>query len=82
LTPGAPAGILASETGWEQHAVVKIGIGVPTTSDGLSGDLPIEWSRRADAGGFSSLRFIDPTAHANYEVMATLGQIDRLREIV
>jgi hypothetical protein len=62
LTAGAPAGILASETGWEQHAAVKIGIGVPTTIDGVSGDLLIEWARRADASGFSSLSFIDRIA--------------------
>jgi alkanesulfonate monooxygenase SsuD/methylene tetrahydromethanopterin reductase-like flavin-dependent oxidoreductase (luciferase family) len=53
--------------------VVKIGIGVPTTIDGVSGDLLIEWARRADASGFSSLSFIDRIAHSNYEVMTTLG---------
>jgi len=53
--------------------VVKIGIGVPTTIDGVSGDLLIAWAKRADALGFSSLSFIDRIAHSNYEVMATLG---------
>jgi hypothetical protein len=33
LTAGAPARILACETGREQHAVVKIGIGVPTIAE-------------------------------------------------
>ena len=52
---------------------MKIGIGVPTTIEGVSGDLLLEWARRADAGGFSSLSFIDRIAYSNYEVMTTLG---------
>ena len=53
--------------------MVKIGIGVPTTIPGVSGDLLLEWARRADAAGFSSLSFIDRIAYPNYELMATLG---------
>jgi len=52
---------------------VKIGIGVPTTVEGVSGDLLLEWARRADASGFSSLSFIDRIAYSNYEVMTTLA---------
>lgn len=55
--------------------MVKIGIGVPTTIEGVSGDLLIEWARRADASGFSSLSFIDRIAYSNYEVMTTLGAV-------
>ena len=53
--------------------MVKIGIGVPTTIEGVSGDLLLEWARRADVSGFSSLSFIDRIAYTNYEVMTTLG---------
>lgn len=53
--------------------MVKIGIGVPTTIEGVAGDLLLEWARRADASGFSSLSFIDRIAYSNYELMATLG---------
>jgi alkanesulfonate monooxygenase SsuD/methylene tetrahydromethanopterin reductase-like flavin-dependent oxidoreductase (luciferase family) len=55
--------------------VVKIGIGVPTTIEGVSGDLLLEWARRADTSGFSSLSFIDRIAYSNYEVMTTLGAV-------
>jgi alkanesulfonate monooxygenase SsuD/methylene tetrahydromethanopterin reductase-like flavin-dependent oxidoreductase (luciferase family) len=58
---------------WERDTVVKIGIGVPTTIEGVTGDLLIEWARQADAAGFSSLSFIDRIAYANFELMATLG---------
>ncbi|MGE3909674.1 MAG: LLM class flavin-dependent oxidoreductase [Chloroflexota bacterium] len=52
---------------------MKIGIGVPTTIPGVSGDLLLEWARQADASGFSSLSFIDRIAYDNYEVMTTLA---------
>jgi alkanesulfonate monooxygenase SsuD/methylene tetrahydromethanopterin reductase-like flavin-dependent oxidoreductase (luciferase family) len=55
--------------------VVKIGIGAPTTIEGVSGELLLEWARRADASGFSSLSFIDRIAYSNYEVMVTLGAV-------
>jgi alkanesulfonate monooxygenase SsuD/methylene tetrahydromethanopterin reductase-like flavin-dependent oxidoreductase (luciferase family) len=54
---------------------MKIGIGVPTTIEGVTGGLVLEWARRADAAGFSSLSFIDRVAHSNYEVMTTLGAV-------
>jgi alkanesulfonate monooxygenase SsuD/methylene tetrahydromethanopterin reductase-like flavin-dependent oxidoreductase (luciferase family) len=55
--------------------VVKIGIGVPTTIEGVSGDLLLDWARRSDVLGFSSLSFIDRIAYSNYEVMTTLGAV-------
>ncbi|MCC7370618.1 MAG: LLM class flavin-dependent oxidoreductase [Chloroflexi bacterium] len=48
-------------------------MGVPTTIPGTPGDLLLEWARRADASGFSSLSFIDRIAYDNYEVMTTLA---------
>ena len=53
--------------------MVKIGIGLPSTIVGVSGELLIEWARRADRCGFSSLGVIDRLAYPNYEVMTTLG---------
>ena len=53
--------------------MVKIGIGLPSTIVGASRELLIEWARRADSCGFSSLGLIDRIAYPNYEVMATLG---------
>jgi alkanesulfonate monooxygenase SsuD/methylene tetrahydromethanopterin reductase-like flavin-dependent oxidoreductase (luciferase family) len=54
---------------------MKIGIGVPTTIEGVTGDLILEWARRAEGAGFRSLSFIDRVAHSNYEVMTTLGAV-------
>ena len=55
--------------------MVKIGIGLPTTIVGVTGDVLVEWARRADACGFSSLGLIDRIAYPNYEVMTTLGAV-------
>ena len=55
--------------------MVKIGIGLPSTIVGVSGDVLVEWARRADAHGFSSLGLIDRIAYPNFEVMTTLGAV-------
>src|SRR5207248_1998426 len=40
---------------------------------GVSGDLLIEWARRADAGPFSSLGVLDRIAYQNYEPFTALA---------
>jgi alkanesulfonate monooxygenase SsuD/methylene tetrahydromethanopterin reductase-like flavin-dependent oxidoreductase (luciferase family) len=52
---------------------VKIGIGLPNTIPGLTGEQLIEWARRADAAGFSSLGTIDRIVYPNYEPLVTLA---------
>jgi alkanesulfonate monooxygenase SsuD/methylene tetrahydromethanopterin reductase-like flavin-dependent oxidoreductase (luciferase family) len=52
---------------------VKIGIGLPNTIPGLTGDQLVEWARRADAAGFSSLGTIDRIVYPNYEPLVTLA---------
>jgi alkanesulfonate monooxygenase SsuD/methylene tetrahydromethanopterin reductase-like flavin-dependent oxidoreductase (luciferase family) len=51
---------------------VKIGIGLPNTIPGLTGAQLIEWARRADAAGFSSLGTIDRIVYSNYEPLVAL----------
>src|SRR5260370_1180094 len=34
---------------------MNIGVGLPTSTSGISGELLLEWAKRADAGPFSSL---------------------------
>ncbi len=46
---------------------MDIGIGLPTTLPGTTGDQAVEWARRADAAGFSSLGTIDRLVYPNYE---------------
>jgi alkanesulfonate monooxygenase SsuD/methylene tetrahydromethanopterin reductase-like flavin-dependent oxidoreductase (luciferase family) len=52
---------------------MKIGIGLPTTNPGVSGDLLLEWARRAEAGPFSSLGVLDRVAYQNYEPFVALA---------
>lgn len=52
---------------------MKIGVGLPTTMAGVSGDLLIEWSKRADAGPFNSLGVLDRVAYHNYEPFTALA---------
>ena len=53
---------------------MNVGLGLPTTMAGISGDLLVEWARRADAGAFSSLGFILQAhqVHLPPEVFASL----------
>jgi alkanesulfonate monooxygenase SsuD/methylene tetrahydromethanopterin reductase-like flavin-dependent oxidoreductase (luciferase family) len=52
---------------------MKIGIGLPTTIPGARGQEVLEWARRADAAGFSSLGTIDRTVYSNYESFVALA---------
>jgi alkanesulfonate monooxygenase SsuD/methylene tetrahydromethanopterin reductase-like flavin-dependent oxidoreductase (luciferase family) len=52
---------------------LKIGLGLPTTIPGLTGELLIDWARRADAGPFSSLGVLDRVAYHNYEPFTALA---------
>jgi alkanesulfonate monooxygenase SsuD/methylene tetrahydromethanopterin reductase-like flavin-dependent oxidoreductase (luciferase family) len=46
---------------------VKIGIGIPNTVPGATGPELLEWARRADAAGFSSLATIGTVSYPGYE---------------
>lgn len=52
---------------------MQIGIGLPATIPGASGSLILDWSRRAEARGFSSLGAIDRLVYPNYEPLVTLA---------
>jgi alkanesulfonate monooxygenase SsuD/methylene tetrahydromethanopterin reductase-like flavin-dependent oxidoreductase (luciferase family) len=52
---------------------VDIGIGLPTTIAGTTRDQMLEWARRADGAGFSSLGTIDRLVYANYEPLVALS---------
>jgi alkanesulfonate monooxygenase SsuD/methylene tetrahydromethanopterin reductase-like flavin-dependent oxidoreductase (luciferase family) len=51
---------------------MEIGIGLPTTIPGVQRDELIDWARRADAAGFSSLGTIDRVTYPNYEPLIAL----------
>jgi alkanesulfonate monooxygenase SsuD/methylene tetrahydromethanopterin reductase-like flavin-dependent oxidoreductase (luciferase family) len=52
---------------------VDIGIGLPSTIPGLDRSRFLEWSRRADDAGFSTLGTIDRVVFGNYETIPTLA---------
>jgi alkanesulfonate monooxygenase SsuD/methylene tetrahydromethanopterin reductase-like flavin-dependent oxidoreductase (luciferase family) len=62
---------------------MDVGIGLPTTIPGVTGGQVLEWARRAEARGFSSLGTIDRIVYPNYEPLIALagaaGVTERIR---
>jgi alkanesulfonate monooxygenase SsuD/methylene tetrahydromethanopterin reductase-like flavin-dependent oxidoreductase (luciferase family) len=52
---------------------MDIGIGLPATIPGATREQMLEWARRADAAGFSSLGTIDRLVYPNYEPLTALA---------
>jgi alkanesulfonate monooxygenase SsuD/methylene tetrahydromethanopterin reductase-like flavin-dependent oxidoreductase (luciferase family) len=52
---------------------MDVGIGLPSTIRGATGAQIVEWARRAEARGFSTLGTIDRIVYANYEPLTALA---------
>lgn len=52
---------------------MRIGIGLPTTTPGGDGRALIDWSRRAEGTGFSSLGVVDRTVYGSHDPLTTLA---------
>lgn len=52
---------------------MEIGIGLPATIPGATGEQIIAWARAAESHGFSSLGVIDRLVYGNLEPLVTLG---------
>ena len=52
---------------------MEVGIGLPNAVRGVERAGIVEWARRAEAAGFSSLGTIDRIAYANYESLIALA---------
>jgi alkanesulfonate monooxygenase SsuD/methylene tetrahydromethanopterin reductase-like flavin-dependent oxidoreductase (luciferase family) len=52
---------------------MDVGIGLPNAVRGATGEQLVEWARRADARGFTSLGTIDRLAYQSYEPLTVLG---------
>jgi alkanesulfonate monooxygenase SsuD/methylene tetrahydromethanopterin reductase-like flavin-dependent oxidoreductase (luciferase family) len=52
---------------------MNIGVGLPTSTSGISGELLVDWAKRADAGPFTSLGVLDRVAYQNYEPFTALA---------
>ena len=52
---------------------MDVGIGLPATIPGVTGGQLVDWARRAEARGFSSLGTIDRLVYSNYEPLIALA---------
>lgn len=52
---------------------MDVGIGLPTTIPGIGREAFLDWARRADEVGFSTLGTIDRVVFGNYETIPTLA---------
>lgn len=52
---------------------MDVAIGLPNAVPGTTGEQLVEWARRADARGFSSLGTIDRIVYENYEPLTALA---------
>ena len=52
---------------------MDVGIGLPATIPGVGRDALLDWARRAEARGFSSLGTIDRLVYGNYESLIALA---------
>lgn len=52
---------------------MEIGIGLPTTIPGVQREQVIDWAKRADVAGFSTLGTIDRVVYPNYEPLVALA---------
>src|SRR3954462_1074070 len=59
---------------------MEVGIGLPTTIPGVTGEQVLEWARRAEARGFSSLGTIDRIVYPNYESLIALAAVAGVTE--
>jgi len=59
---------------------MDIGIGIPNTVPGATGPLLLDWARRAEAAGFSSLATIGRIAYPGFEELTVLGAAGAVTE--
>jgi alkanesulfonate monooxygenase SsuD/methylene tetrahydromethanopterin reductase-like flavin-dependent oxidoreductase (luciferase family) len=60
--------------------LMRIGIGLPNTIPGTTGDLLLEWARQAEHHGFSTLATIDRIAYPSYESLVALAGAGAITE--
>jgi alkanesulfonate monooxygenase SsuD/methylene tetrahydromethanopterin reductase-like flavin-dependent oxidoreductase (luciferase family) len=59
---------------------MRIGVGLPTTTPGSSGELLAEWARLAEQGPFSSLAVLDRLAYDSFDPFGALAMAAGLTE--
>jgi len=53
--------------------MIRVGVGLPTSTPGIGRDLVLDWARRADEGPFTSLGVIDRLVYECWEPLAALA---------
>ena len=53
--------------------MIRVGVGLPTSTPGTGRDLVLDWARRADEGPFTSLGVIDRLVYECWEPLAALA---------
>jgi alkanesulfonate monooxygenase SsuD/methylene tetrahydromethanopterin reductase-like flavin-dependent oxidoreductase (luciferase family) len=59
---------------------VKVGTGLPTTIPGARPEQVLDWARRAETAGFSTLGTLDRLVYPNYEPLVALGAVAAVTE--
>lgn len=54
---------------------MQIGIGLPGTMPGVTGEFILDWAKLAEVGPFSSLGVLDRLVYPNYEPLITLAAV-------
>ena len=52
---------------------MNVGVGLPTTTPGTTGELLLDWARRVDAGPFSSVAVLDRVVYDSFEPFTALA---------
>jgi len=58
--------------GKRERSGVRIGIGLPTSTPGGSGEVLLDWARRADAGPFTSVGVVDRLVYDSHDPLVAL----------
>ena len=58
----------------------EVGIGLPSTIPGVEREQLLEWARRAESRGFSSLGTIDRIVYGNYDPLIALAAAGAVTE--
>jgi alkanesulfonate monooxygenase SsuD/methylene tetrahydromethanopterin reductase-like flavin-dependent oxidoreductase (luciferase family) len=59
---------------------VKVGIGLPTTIPSARPEQVLDWARRAESAGFSTVGTLDRLVYPNYEPLVALGAVAAVTE--
>jgi alkanesulfonate monooxygenase SsuD/methylene tetrahydromethanopterin reductase-like flavin-dependent oxidoreductase (luciferase family) len=59
---------------------MKVAIGLPSTIPGVTAEEVIDWARRSEAAGFSSLGTLDRIVYPNWEPLVTFGAVAAVTE--